>query len=215
MLGVFKRSGGDTERNTVERGTRHSRAWEELRKYLASREGLRVLDFGPTLPANINYLTELGHSVYMANAVSDAAAPEWQKPKAEGDGKAGETELDVERFSASNLGFSGRIFDVVLLWDTANYLPAELVRPFFRRMHDVLEPGGKLLAFFHAKKEGPDTGFSRYQLTPTDDLIVLRSGRFPILGLYQNRQIENLFEGFGDLRFFLGKDNMREVYATR
>jgi SAM-dependent methyltransferase len=211
MLGVFKRGGGDSDRSAADRTTRHSRGWGELSKFLASREGLRVLDFGPTLPANINYLTELGHSVYMANVVSDAAAPEWRKTgEAEGAG-----EFDVERFCAASLRFSERVFDVILLWDTANFLPPEVVTPFFQRMHDVLQPGGRLLAFFHPKKEGPDTVFSRYQLTPTDDLIVLRSGKFPILTTYQTRQVEQFFQGFEDVRFFLGKDNMREAYATR
>src|ERR1700761_9664818 len=102
MLGVFKRAGGDSERNAADRSTRHSRGWGELSKFLASREGLRVLDFGPTLPANINYLTELGHSVYMANVVSDAAAPEWRKPAEEQEGAG---EVDIERFSAASLRF--------------------------------------------------------------------------------------------------------------
>ncbi len=217
MLGVFKRTGGDSDRNPVERAARHSRGWGELSKFLRSREGLRVLDFGATSPANINYLTNLGHSVYMANAVSDAAAPEWRRPAAveESGGQDGETEFDTERFCASSLAFSGRVFDVILLWDTANYLPPALVPAFFQRMGEVLEPGGKLLAFFQAKNTGPESIFSRYQLTDSEDLVVLRSGPFPIAGLYQTRQIEQYFKGFADVRLFLGKDNIREVYATR
>ena len=212
MLG-FRRSANETERNTVERSVRHSRAWAETYKFLKSREGLRVLDCGPTSPANINFLTELGHSVYMANPVSDAAAPEWRKPLEPGAKEP--AEFDVERFCAAALNFSGRVFDVVLLWDTANYLPTELGPPFFQRLHDVLQPGGRLVAFFHPKKEGPDTVFSRYQLSEKDDLAVLRSGSFPIQALYQSRQIERFLEGYEDIRFFLAKDNVRELYAIR
>ncbi len=210
-MGFFKRSSGNPERSSVEGVTRHSRGWAEMNKFLHSREGLRVLDFGATSPANINYLTDLGHSVYMAHPVSDAAAPEW-RPRAE---PGEETVFDAERFAASALTFSGRVFDVVLLWDTANYLPAPLVEPFFRRMQEVLQTGGKLLAFSHAKISGPDTVFSRYQLTGTDDLLLLRTGPFPVTGLYQTRQIEQFLKGFQDIRLFLGKDNIREVYATR
>ena len=205
MRSVFKRAGGDPDSGPAERAMRHSRGWGELNKVLHQKEGLRVLDFGPTSPANINYLTALGHSVYMANVVSDAAAA----------GRNAEGEFDVERFRATSLAFSDRVFDVVLLWDTANYLPAELIAPFFQRMHEVLQPGGHLLAFFHAKNVGPETVFSRYQLTDTDELIVLRTGPFPIVGLYQTRQVENFLSGFEDVRFFLGKDNIRELYATR
>ncbi len=208
MRGLFKRSGGDSELAPV---TRHSRGWGELNKFLGSREGLRILDFGSTSPANINYLTELGHSVYMANAVADAAAPELRKPASEGTA----AEYDVEKFVTSSLAFSGRTFDVILLWDTADYLPKEVTAAFFKRINEVLQPGGRLLAFFHPKTEGQEAVFSRYQLTPTDDLIVLRTGPYPVLGSYQTRQIEQFFTGFAEMRFFLGKDNIRELYATR
>jgi hypothetical protein len=33
--------------------------------------------------------------------------------------------------------------------------------------------------------------------------------------VYQTRQIEKLLEKFSSTRFFLGKDNMREVIAVR
>ena len=211
MLGFFKRTSSNPERSAVEGVSRHSRGWGEMNKFLHSREGLRVLDFGATSPANINYLTQLGHSVYMANPVSDAAAPEWRQPAEQG----GQPEFDAQRFSASALTFSGRVFDVVLLWDTANYLPGALIEPFFQRMQEVLQPGGRLLALFHSKNTGPETIFSRYQLTETDDLLMLRTGPFPVTGLYQTRQIERFLRGFDDIRLFLGKDNIREVYATR
>ena len=214
-MGFFKRTTDRADRVSGESTTRHSRGWSEMNKFLHSRDGLRVLDFGTTTPANINYLTELGHSVYMANPVSDAAAPEWRRPAGDDTKDGEEPEFDVDRFCAASLGFSGRVFDVILLWDTANYLPVSLVSPFFQRMGEVLQPGGRLLAFFQAKKTGPETVFSRYQLTATDDLLVLRSGAFPVEALYQTRQVDNFFQGFGDVRFFLGKDNIREVYATR
>ncbi len=80
-------------------------------------ESLRVLDIGPTSSTNINYITSLGHSIYMANFVEEAAKPEWIIP-----GEAGEEpRYDVDRFLATNLNFSGRNFDVVILWDTADY----------------------------------------------------------------------------------------------
>lgn len=214
MLGVFKKAAGDPERGHAEHAVRHSRGWGELNKVLHASEGLRVLDFGSTSPANINYLTQLGHSVYMAHAVSDAASPEWRKA-APGDKQGDAVEFDTQRFCASNLDFAGRVFDVILLWDTANYLPTELVPVLFKRLGDVLQPGGRLLAFFHARTDGPAAPYARYQLTDSEDLNLLRSGSFPIQGLYQSRQIERFCEGYADLRFYLGKDNIRELYALR
>jgi hypothetical protein len=104
---------------------RHSSGWKELLKHLQGHESLRILDIGPTSSTNINYITNLGHSIYMANVVEEASKPEWMIP-----GEAGEEpRFDVDRFLHNNLNFSGRMFDVVILWDTADYLPDALVVP--------------------------------------------------------------------------------------
>ncbi len=214
MLGLFKRQHGSAAHGT-DRPARHSRAWNDVRAHLQNSESLRVLDFGATSPANINYLTSLGHSVYMANLVQDATRPEWQKPHQPEAAKGAEPEFDVDRFIATNLDFSGRDFDIILLWDTANYLPASMVPALFARLREVLRPSGRLLAFFHGRPTGPDTAFSRYQLTDSDNLVVLDSGNFPITCIYQTRQIEKFLDGYSSVRFYLGKDNCREVTAVR
>jgi len=188
---------------------RPSRGWAEVLAYLKSNDSLRVLDFGTTSPANINFLTSLGHSVYMANVVQDANKPEWKRQT-----DAGE-EYDVEGFVKSSLDFSGRDFDVILLWDTANYLPGPLVPAVFERLLKVLRPQGRLLALFHGRSEGPETAFSRYQLTDGDQLHVTSAGDYRVLQVYQPRQLEKLLEKFSSTRFFLGKDNVREVIAIR
>jgi SAM-dependent methyltransferase len=215
MLGIFKKDKAAGESGPGDRSTRHSRGWKEILDHLKTSDGLRVLDFGATSPANINYLTSLGHSVYMANIVQDAARPEWLKavdPDAPANAKR---EFDTERFATSNLDFSQRDFDIILLWDTANYLPPSLVPALFDRLKQVLRPDGRLLAFFHGRADGPGTTFSRYQLTDSDNLVMLNSGNFPVHAIYQTRQIEKFLDGYGSVRFFLGKDNVREVTAVR
>lgn len=189
---------------------RHSSGWKELLKHLSTQESLRVLDIGPTSSTNINYITSLGHSIYMANLVEEAAKPEWIVP-AQGDAPAG---FDVEGFLKANLNFSGRIFDVVILWDTADYLPEALLAPVFAHIHEVLQPGGLMLAFFHATLEG-EAAFNRYHLTETDVIEMQRAGNYPLLNAYSNRKIENMLSGFSNFRFFLAKDSLREVIITR
>jgi len=194
-----------------ERVARHSSGWKELLKHLKTQESLRILDIGPTSSTNINFITDLGHSIYMANLVEEAAKPEWVIP-AEPEEPAG---FDVDRFLSTNLNFSGRIFDVVILWDTADFLPAVLLPAVIQRIQDVLQDGGVMLAFFHTKKDGQDTAFSRYHLTDTEAVEMQRAGNFPVLQVYNNRQIENMLSGFSSYRFFLAKDNLREVIITR
>jgi hypothetical protein len=123
--------------------------------------------------------------------------------------------IDVERFAASNLDFSGRDFDVVLLWDTADYLPPEIVPALFERIRLLLRQHGRLLAFFHGQKEGPTSAFARYQLTESKDLLLVPAGKFQVQKVYNVRQVETFLQDYADVRFFLGKDNTREVIAVR
>jgi len=111
MLSFFggkDKSGGGAAGNA--RVSRHSSGWGQLLARMRNEESLRVLDIGPTSSTNINFITALGHSIYLANLVEDAAKREWML--AAEDGEA--ARFDVERFLAAHLNFSGRGFDVVL-----------------------------------------------------------------------------------------------------
>ncbi len=199
------------------RTRRHSSGWAELLKHLQTAEGLRILDVGATSPSNINFLTGLGHSVYMANFVEEAARPEWrvQVKRDPADPGAPQTRFNADGFVKADLEFSGRQFDVIALWDVVDYLPVELVDPMVERLKQVLVPGGKLLAFFHTKLGAQDQTFARYHLTDGSQVELQRIGIHPIVQTFQNRQIERLFKGFSSYRFFLAKDSLQEVIATR
>lgn len=211
MRNLFGSHGSSSDRGEPARESRRSSGWAQLQKHLASQEGLRILDIGPTSAININYVTGLGHSIYMANLVDEAARPEYMVGTEEGGGKR----FDIDRFVATNLDFSGRMFDVVTFWDTADYLPASLLGPVIDRIHQVMLPGGVLLGFFHSKLNAGEIRFSRYHLTPTDAIDIQRTGSHPIVNVYNNRQIEKMLHAFSGYRFFLAKDNLSEVLATR
>jgi hypothetical protein len=181
-------------------------------KHLKSEEGLRVLDIGPTSPSNINFLTGLGHSVYMADIVVEAHRGEWTKAVAEG---GGEDEFNIEGFLDQNLEFNGRSFDVVLLWTTLDYLPEPLLAPTVARLHGSLNPRGRLLAFFHTKVEGTDSIFYRYHVTDGEAVEMQESERLPLSQVSTNRKIEKLFSSYESCKFFLAKDNLYEVIVTR
>jgi SAM-dependent methyltransferase len=190
---------------------RHSSAWKDMLKFLKSEQGLRILDIGPTSPTNINFLTTLGHGVYMADVVNDALRGNWMTRADEG----AAPQFDVAAFLDSNLDFGGREFDVILLWTTLDYIPKDLVEPVIKRFRSCLRPGGKVLAFFHTRNTGPDTNFCRYHVTDTDSIDVQDSTTYPVLRIYTNRTIEKLFEAYANTKFFLAKDNLYEVMITR
>jgi hypothetical protein len=106
------------------------------------------------------------------------------------------------------------------------------VKPVVGRLWSVLKPGGMLLAFFHTRDAGPDSPCHRYHIVGADTLemqkIVLRreaprsasgnnsaSDSFQLQRVFNNRHIENLFRDFASIKFFLARDNIREVLVIR
>jgi hypothetical protein len=210
--GKDKGSGGPAANDRI---PRHSSGWGQLLERMRTEESLRILDIGATSSTNINFVTALGHSIYLANLVEDAAKREWMIAQEDGQ----PPRFDVEKFVAAHLSFSGRGFDIVLFWDTADYLPDELIAPCIDRIHEVMAPGGQLLAMFHSTSNASSgiarTDFCRYHLTDRNQVDVQNAGDYPMINTFNNRQIEKLFALFRGYHFFLSKDNVREVLVTR
>ena len=217
MSALFQRAAGQKEQANQGQGAggpripRHSSAWMKLLARLKAESGLNVLDIGPTSPNNINFLTNLGHSVYMADLVEEAVKPDWLMPSEENEAPT----YDVESFLQRHMDFGNREFDIVLLWDALDYIPAPLADGILRRLKIVMREHGQGLAFFHSKMTGPETVFCRYHVMDGDTVEAQQGPNHPVLRNYQNRQIEALFQEMGACRFLLAKDNIREVIITR
>jgi hypothetical protein len=190
---------------------RHSGGWAALRKRLEAEPGLRVIDAGHTSPANINYLTGLGHSVFLTDLISDAWTGNWQSGTDEDDNPV----WNVKGFLDQSLNFRGRAFDVALLWTALDYLPEPLVAPVVAHLFSAMNPGGQVLAFFHTRMQGAETVHCRFHVTAGDDVEVQSAQEFPIQRAFTNRSIERLFAGWSGHRQFLAKDSVSEVILTR
>ncbi|MEO6828908.1 MAG: SAM-dependent methyltransferase [Acidobacteriaceae bacterium] len=198
-------------KRATERTPRHSSGWVKMLDRLKAEQGLRVLDIGPTSPNNINFLTSLGHSVYMADLVEEAIKPDWALPQTEGEPQG----YDTERFLARHMDFGDRRFEIILLWDALDYIPAPLAEAILHKLSLVLTEHGHTLAFFHSKMTGPETTFCRYHVLDGDTVETQQGDPHPVLRNYQNRQIESLLQELGSCRFLLAKDNTREVIVSR
>ena len=127
-----------------------------------------------------------------------------------------------------------RHFDVVLCWNLPDYLDESLVKPVVGRLWSVLKPGGMMLAFFHTRDAGPDAPCYRYHIMgpdvldmqpiipqrevrrgPTGAVHRAVGGGFRLQRVFNNRHIENLFRDFASIKFFLSRDNIREVLVVR
>lgn len=204
-------SAASTHGVTGPRVPRHSGGWSVLRKRLQAEPGLRILDVGFTSPTNINYLTELGHSVYLSDLVHDACTENWQT----GTDDDGNPIWNVQGFLDSALNFSGRMFDIVLLWTALDYLPQAFVTPVVEHLHASMNSGGQVLAFFHTRTQGEETVNCRFHVTAADNVEMQLAEHFPIQRAFTNRSIEKLFAGWSGHRQFLAKDSVSEVIMTR
>jgi SAM-dependent methyltransferase len=220
---------GPTPAQSTPRLTRRSSGLAELAKTLASEETLCVLDLGSTSPANIRYLTERGHKIYSEDLLTASTDPSFLTRDEQGNAV-----LDSKHFLADNLVYTAARFDVVLCWNLADYLDETLVKPVIGRLWSLLKPGGVLLAFFHTREAGPDAPCYRYHITGADTLEMQHiearremrkgptgvthtavAGGFRLQRVFNNRHIENLFRDFASIKFFLARDNVREVLVVR
>ena len=193
-----------------QRVPRRSSGMGEFSKVISSLEELTILDLGPTSPQNIAQLTERGHRVYNEDVLLASMSPEFATNGSEEAVSAG-----VERFLAENLKYEPRQFDAVLMWDIPDYLNEPLVKPMIERLATITKPGATVLAFFHTRDAGPDAPYYRYHIAGKDMLDLQRGPQFRLQRIFNNRHIENLFREFGSLKFFLARDNVREVLIVR
>jgi hypothetical protein len=209
--------------------SRRSSGMGELAKSLETQDTLCVLDLGYTSAANIRYLTERGHKIYSEDLLEASSDPALATKDEQGN-----PTLDSKQFLADNLVFPGAQFDVVLFWNLADYMDESLVKPVIGRLWSLMKPGAMLLAFFHTREAGPDAPCYRFHIMGGDSLEMQRieargdsrkgptsgghagtGGSFHLQRVFNNRHIENLFRDFGSIKFFLARDNIREVLVVR
>jgi SAM-dependent methyltransferase len=205
-----------------ERLSRRSSAMAEVSRIFKTEESLCVLDIGATSASNIRFFTERRHRIYSQDLLEASTDPALATSN-----EQGLPVLDSKKFLEENLAYPNTHFDLVFCWNLADYLDESLVKPVIGRLWSVMKPGAMLLAFFHTREAGPDAPYYRYHITGTDtlDMHVLNaksgsrkgrtSGSFALQRVFNNRHIENLFRDFASIKFFLSRDNVREVLVIR
>jgi SAM-dependent methyltransferase len=232
FMKLFRGSSGETEAATsqaAQKLTRRSSGLGELSRFWGADTPLCVLDLGSTSPSNIRFFTERSHKIYSEDLLVASTDPSLASKDEQGN-----VILDSRQFLVDNLVYPAAHFDVVLCWNLPDYLDESLVRPVMGRLWSVLKPGGMLLAFFHTKDAGPDSPCYRFHIVGKDTLemqrIVLRrearrgptgavhtaiTDGFRLQRVFNNRHIETLFRDFASIKFFLARDNVREVLVVR
>jgi SAM-dependent methyltransferase len=211
------------EPKVQERLSRRSSAMAEVSRAFKTEESLCVLDIGATSASNIRFFTERGHRIYSQDLLEASTDPALVMSN-----EQGLPILDSKKFLEENLAYPNTHFDLVFCWNLADYLDESLVKPVIGRLWSEMKPGAMLLAFFHTREAGPDAPYYRYHITGTDTLemhaLNVRPGArkertnprtFALQRVFNNRHIENLFRDFASIKFFLSRDNVREVLVVR
>lgn len=235
LMKLFRGSSSGSDRTAPAHATpklsRRSSGMAELTRILSGSEPLCILDLGATSPNNIRYFTEFGHKCYSEDVLLASIDPSLLIKDDQGN-----SVLDEKRFLSENLVYPAALFDIVFCWNLADYMDESLVKPVVARLWSVLKPGGMLLAFFHTKDAGADAPCYRYHIVEKDALEMQHiiahpeAGRRPgstgretpaakvnfrLQRVFNNRHIENLFRDFSSIKFFLARDNVREVLVVR
>ncbi len=232
FMKLFRGSSSGPEAATppdLQKLTRRSSGLGELSRLWESDTPLCVLDLGSTSASNIRFFTERAHRIYSEDLLVASTDPSLVTKDEEG-----KTVLDSRKFLSDNLVYPAAHFNVVLCWNLPDYLDESLVRPVMGRLWSVLKPGGMLLAFFHTKDAGPDSPCYRFHIMGKDSLEMQRialkresrrgptgvvhtaiSDGFRLQRVFNNRHIETLFRDFASIKFFLARDNIREVLVVR
>jgi SAM-dependent methyltransferase len=232
LMKIFRTPSGNADDRSTQpsaRLTRRSNGLMEVSRLFDSEEQLCILDIGSTSASNIGYLIERNHHVYSEDLLEASTDPALEIRDEEG-----KPTLDSKQFLADNLVYPNAHFDIVLCWNLADYMDECLVKPVVARLWSTMKPGGVLLAFFHMQEAGPDAPCYRYHILGKDQLEMqhivarkdLRKGptgvvhtriekTFRLRRVFNNRHIENLFRDFNSIKFFLTRDNIREVVVVR
>lgn len=200
----------ETTKGAGQRTSRRSTGFAEFTRSLRGIDNLVVLDLGPTSSANISFLTGFGGRVYNEDILRASRDKTYVVRQEDGSDT-----LDPEKFFSENLNYPENHFNAILGWDIPDYLHEALVKPMVERIHKILMPKGILLGFFHTKDAGPDSPYCRYHIGNGELLNLEPSADFRLQRIFNNRHIENLFKDFSSRKFFLARDNVREVLIVR
>lgn len=191
--------------------SRNSAGLEQFFYALRDTSGLSVLDLSAASQANISYITNLGHRIYAEDFLGcmDNTFPADDFFAAQADAAKGQSVLD------QCLNFPDGHFDGALAWDALQYVAPPLLQVTIDRIYEVLRPNAYLLAYFSAQERAPMVHNHLYRITDGKTLQLTPRMERPPAQHFSSRNLERLFSRFQQVKFFLTRDNLREVLVKR
>ncbi len=189
--------------------TRHSRGMEQFFFNIRDHVGLTVLDFAGASQDNIMFLTSLGHRVYsedLLRGIQDTFGPD----------PAGQLNVSqIDYFLRSHFDYPSGTFDGVLLWDSLQFMGPALLSATVDRLHEIMRPQSYLLAYFTANEKMTEVPSHMFRIADHKTVQITDRGMRHSGQVFNNRNIEKIFARFDSVKFFLSKENLREVIVRR
>jgi hypothetical protein len=179
-----------------------------------------LLDLGQVSQNTLNFFIERNFKVYTEDVLvawRDFLRSEEERTRQLPAAAAGAPENSpgarAERFLASNLNHPKDSFDAILLWDVLDYLDRDTVTRLMLRLSTLVRDAGAVLAIFHTRM--PEQ-FHRYRVLDATNLDPVQVPAIvPPQHIYQNREIQDLFNRFRTSKTFVARDQLREIVFAK
>ncbi len=162
-----------------------TKAFGKFVSALTGREAPVLLDLGPIVGSNVNFLGErLGCKYFVEDIYANVESHHRSK-----------SPPDLAEFFKTRFPQPDATFDGILCWDVLDYLDKASAPLVARAMVRLLKPGGALLGFF-ATVPLPAAEYIRYVIVDDQTLRhrVYPAAR-PRQQVFVNRDINRMFEG--------------------
>jgi hypothetical protein len=192
--------------------TRNSNGLDQFCSTLEERPGLSILDFAGASQATISFITDYGHRLYSDDFVHQldlcfGASGDFFENQS--------NPLLASRFLDSAMDFDEQSFDGALVWDSLQFLTPTLLQAVVARLQRILRPGSSLLAVFHADERVAEIPTWSYRINDRRTVLMAHRTHRKPAQVFNNRNLEKLFQDFESVKFFLTRDHLREVIVRR
>jgi hypothetical protein len=188
-----------------------SLAFSALLEAIGRRGRLHVLDLGPALGGNVEFLARFGCKLYIEDLYG-ALAAHGGRPSGDRDRNG----AAAERLFAELLPFPPDTrFDVVLAWDLFNYLERREVGALARYLASFCRPGALLFALVSILKQIPAQPI-RFRILDSERLAYeQRSAASRPCPRYASGELDELLRGFRLDRSYLLRHGIQEYLFSR
>ncbi len=179
---------------------------------------MAILDFAGASQATVSFVTNYGHRLYSDDFVRQLDRVFGSAPGGANAVEFFENQANpalVSDFLDLALSFDDSSFDGALVWDSLQFLSSPLLQTVVAKLHRMLRPGASLMALFHTDERIENIPTYAYRIHDKRTIqMVARSQRKPAQ-IFNNRNLEKLFQDFQSVKFFLTRDRLREVIVRR